>query len=49
VLRDTTMPAALLEIGYLTNPEDERVMLTETFQQSVAEAIVEGIKEYLGL
>jgi N-acetylmuramoyl-L-alanine amidase len=49
VLRDTTMPAALLEIGYLTNPADEQVMLTEEFQQSVAEAIVDGIKEYLGL
>jgi len=49
VLRDTTMPATLLEIGYLTNPADEQTMLTEEFQQAVAEAIVDGIKEYLGL
>ncbi|MFC5465703.1 N-acetylmuramoyl-L-alanine amidase family protein [Lederbergia graminis] len=47
VLRDTTMPATLLEIGYLTNPEDEQKMLTDEFQQTVAESIVKGIKEYL--
>lgn len=49
VLRDTHMPAALLEIGYITNPADEQKMLTEEFQQDVAEAIANGIKEYLEL
>lgn len=47
VLKDTTMPATLLEIGYITNPEDEQAMLTSEFQQSVAESISEAIKEYL--
>ncbi|MCR1897423.1 N-acetylmuramoyl-L-alanine amidase [Irregularibacter muris] len=47
VLRDTNMPAALLEIGYLTNPQEEQKMLRKDFQRSVAASICEGIKEYL--
>jgi N-acetylmuramoyl-L-alanine amidase len=46
VLKDTDMPAVLLEIGYLTNPQDESEMLTDSFQNRVAQAIVDGIKEY---
>lgn len=46
VIKDTTMPAVLLEIGYLTNPQDESQMWTEDFQDRVATAIVDGIKEY---
>lgn len=46
VVKDTKMPAALIEIGYLTNPQDESDMWDEDFQNRVADAIVEGIKEY---
>lgn len=47
VLKDTTMPAVLLEVGYLTNPQEEEKLLSEQFQQSVAEAIRDGIMDYL--
>lgn len=46
VLKDTIMPAALLEIGYLTNPQEEQMMFREDFQETVADAIYEGILEY---
>ncbi|WP_026700739.1 N-acetylmuramoyl-L-alanine amidase family protein [Salibacterium aidingense] len=46
VARDTKMPAAVLEVGYLTNAEEEAKMRTEDFQSHVAASIVEGIKEY---
>ncbi|MFD1178806.1 N-acetylmuramoyl-L-alanine amidase [Paenibacillus puldeungensis] len=49
VTRETTMPAVLLEVGYLSNSNDEAAMYTEDFQQRVAEGIVAGIREYLGL
>ncbi|MDO3410334.1 N-acetylmuramoyl-L-alanine amidase family protein [Saccharibacillus sp. CPCC 101409] len=49
VIRKTTMPAALVEIGFLSNSEEERLMTQDDFQQKVAEAIVAGIKEYLEL
>lgn len=47
VLTDTEMPSALIEVGYLTNPEDESKMWDDDFQNKVAMAIVEGIKEYI--
>lgn len=49
VIRETTMPAVLLEVGFLSNRADEQAMLSETNQQKAAQAIVDGIKEYLGL
>ncbi|MGG6312004.1 N-acetylmuramoyl-L-alanine amidase [Paenibacillus macerans] len=49
VTRETKMPAVLLEVGYLSNKNDESAMYTEELQQRVAEGIVAGIKEYLGL
>lgn len=47
VVRYTEMPSVLLEVGYLTNADEEQIMLGEEFQTSVAEAICDGIKEYL--
>ncbi|MDQ0194504.1 N-acetylmuramoyl-L-alanine amidase family protein [Paenibacillus wynnii] len=49
VTRETKMPAILLECGYLSNMNDEALLFNEDFQQRVAEAVVSGIKEYLGL
>ncbi|WP_256992534.1 N-acetylmuramoyl-L-alanine amidase [Paenibacillus sp. XY044] len=49
VLRETQMPAVLLELGYLTNPENDENMWTPDFQQSAASSIYKGIKEYLKL
>ncbi|WP_208590956.1 N-acetylmuramoyl-L-alanine amidase family protein [Gracilibacillus suaedae] len=46
VVKDTEMPAALIEVGYLTNAQDESKMRTDDFQSRVASSIVEGIKEY---
>lgn len=49
VTRETKMPAVLLEVGYLSNKNDEALMYDNAFQERVAEGIVAGIKEYLGL
>lgn len=49
VLRDSNMPSVLLEIGYLTNALEEQKMLREDFQETIADSISVGIKEYLGL
>ncbi|MFD3258926.1 N-acetylmuramoyl-L-alanine amidase [Paenibacillus lentus] len=49
VTRETTMPAVLLEFGYLSNKGDEALLFTENFQNSVAQGVVDGIKDYLGL
>ncbi|MHA0855363.1 N-acetylmuramoyl-L-alanine amidase [Paenibacillus sp. CMAA1364] len=49
VIRETTMPATLLEIGFLSNKADEAVLFTEDLQNRVAQAIVNGIKDYLNV
>ncbi|GIO30990.1 MULTISPECIES: N-acetylmuramoyl-L-alanine amidase family protein [Paenibacillus] len=49
VIRETKMPAVLLEVGYLSNKNDEAALFSESFQQRVAQGIADGIKEYLGV
>lgn len=49
VITTTSMPAALIEVGFLSNYTEASAMFDEEFQQRVAEAIVNGIKEYLGV
>lgn len=40
-------PNALVEMLFLSNPEEEMMMLNEDFQQQVADKIVLGIKDFL--
>lgn len=47
VIRETTMPAALLEIGFLSNPEEEAQLLSPDFRQKVAEGITQAVIQYL--
>ncbi|PRX17800.1 N-acetylmuramoyl-L-alanine amidase [Orenia metallireducens] len=46
VLRNTEMPAILVESGFLSNPTEERLLKSDNFQQKVAEGIVAGIEKY---
>jgi N-acetylmuramoyl-L-alanine amidase len=43
VLRGATMPAILVEIGFLSNPAEERRMRTPEFQRAIAEALLRAI------
>lgn len=43
----TEYPNALVEILFLSNPEDEMLILDEKFQQQVADKIVAGIRDFL--
>ncbi|SFI30415.1 N-acetylmuramoyl-L-alanine amidase [Paenibacillus sp. UNC496MF] len=47
VIRETTMPAVLLEAGYLSNSTDSAVLYNSAKQDQIAKEIVAGIKEYL--
>lgn len=47
VIRETKMPAVLLEVGFLSNKDDESKLFNTTVQNQLAEAIVDGLKEYL--
>ena len=43
VLRRTTMPAALFEIGYLSNETERAELKTSEYQAAIAQAIFDGI------
>lgn len=47
VVRKTAMPAILVEIGYLNHSEDEALLRSPEFRQRMAEALKEGICEYM--
>lgn len=47
VLRETSAPSVLLELGFLTNPNDLAVAQTADYQSSVARAITNGLINYL--
>ena len=46
VLRKTRMPALLLELGFITNPDDARLM--NEHPEYFAQGIYNGIREYFG-
>ena len=47
VLRFTTMPSILAEIGFISNPTEERLMQGDAFLARMAEAVFEGIKSFI--
>ncbi len=46
VLRLTYMPSVLTEIGFLTNPQEERFLNSKAGQNKIAQSIVDAIEEY---
>lgn len=47
VLNSTKMPAALVESGFITNVTEADKLKTDSYQEKLANAIVDGIIEYL--
>lgn len=47
VIRPTDMIAVLIEVSYLTHPEDEARLLDADFREKVARAICESVVDYL--
>lgn len=46
VLQAVAMPAILIEVGFLSNPEEETFLISENGQQQTAETIVKALKRY---
>ncbi|WP_026679000.1 N-acetylmuramoyl-L-alanine amidase [Fictibacillus gelatini] len=46
VLRDNRKPAVLVELGFLSNPSEERVIRSRSYQEKAASGIVQGLKAY---
>ena len=47
VINHTNAPAILVEIGFISNPNERRELVKEKRQEEVAKAIADGIMEYL--
>jgi N-acetylmuramoyl-L-alanine amidase len=41
------LPNVLVETAFLSNPEEEMLLLDEGFQKKVAEQIAAGLEEYI--
>jgi len=46
VLVGANMPAVLVEMGFLTNPDEERALTSEPFQNAVVQALLESIIQF---
>jgi N-acetylmuramoyl-L-alanine amidase len=47
ILRKTPGPIVLVECGFLSNPEEERILNTSKYQSQIAQGIVDGLVEFL--
>ncbi|MET0400795.1 MAG: N-acetylmuramoyl-L-alanine amidase [Cystobacter sp.] len=48
VLLGTKMPAILVETSFLSNPEEEKRLSSESYQDEVARAIAQGVETFVG-
>lgn len=46
ILRGTISPGVLLELGFLTNSEDEKYLVSNVGQDTIIKAILNGILNY---
>ncbi|HTZ16850.1 MAG TPA: N-acetylmuramoyl-L-alanine amidase [Dissulfurispiraceae bacterium] len=46
VLVGAKMPSSLIEISFISNPREEKLLATESYRQSLARSIAEGIHKY---
>lgn len=49
ILRKTSCPSVVLELGFLSNPEEEKMLSSTAYQNNAAKAIANGLMNYAGL
>ncbi|CCJ32642.1 N-acetylmuramoyl-L-alanine amidase [Caloramator australicus] len=46
VTRNTTSPSVLLELGFITNPDDRQKLIDPIYQESIAQKILQSLLSY---
>ena len=46
LLKNTEKPGALVEVGFLSNPQEDKLLATDEYQEKVAASIYNGILRY---
>ena len=46
ILKKSYMPATLLELGFISNPKEVKLLQKESIQEEFAKAIVKGLEDY---
>lgn len=46
VLKSPDIPSVLIETGYISNPKEEQLLASSTYQKKMAQAILQGIMSY---
>ncbi|MFB9330082.1 N-acetylmuramoyl-L-alanine amidase [Paenibacillus aurantiacus] len=49
VLRETNMPSVLVEAGFMTNQDEARLLMSESYRSECAEELARGICELFGV
>jgi len=47
VLMNTNIPSILAEVGFISNPEEEKLLRKNSYRQAIAEALYQGVKKYI--
>lgn len=47
VLVGATMPSALVEVGFITNPEEEKLLFSEAHQVRLTNALIQGLGRFI--
>lgn len=46
VLKGARMPSVLVEIGFITNPKEEKLLASTAYRRQIAKGILEGVKDF---
>ena len=47
LMKHISLPACLIECGFISNREEEKLLSDEAYQNKIVEAIVKGIKNFM--